>query len=109
MTTKGNVTHVLPTTTYGKENKEKGGFVVLPDGAKKPIAFTAFGKTLDIVKSLKAGDTVEVEFVVESREWNEKWYSDVVALGVKVISTAKPAGKTTVNEPIGGFSDDLPF
>jgi hypothetical protein len=93
------------------------------DQYPKKIAFTAFSE--QIISQLKAtsiGSTVKVNFRVESREYNGKWYSDIRAFGLTSMSApaSQPMssqgdsfGEQVLNNTMEGLtqtgSDDLPF
>ena len=65
----------------GKEWK-KSGFVVTTEGDyPKDVAFSVFGeeKVDNLMKFNKVGQRVDVSFNVESREYNEKYYTDLQA------------------------------
>lgn len=91
----GKVVKVLPTTTYGKDNKKKGGFVIsCMDGKyEKKIAFTVFETNLPKLDNVKEDSTVEVEFKLDSREWQGKWFTDAVAWDIKVSGSVASAPK----------------
>ena len=66
------------------------------------------------VKNLKEGDTIKVNFEVESREWQGKYFTDAVAYKVELVSEALPLkddkGKITLTENLSvPTGDDLPF
>lgn len=90
----GIVTHILPVTTYGKENKKKGGFVIeFQDGKyQSSLAFDCFDKSLMDMSDLEVGDNVSVVFSVKSREYQGKWYSNVNAFGIKITHKAQTGG-----------------
>lgn len=113
MEAQGIVIAILPQTTYGKENKKKGGFVIeFQDGKyQSNLAFECFDKALMDMSDLEVGDNVSVNFSVKSREWQGKWYTNVNAFGVKIThKTQKNGGKKEepfrVPDPAGS---DLPF
>ena len=41
----------------------------------KKIYMSAWGDKVEGIKNLSLGDTIKVSFFVESREFNEKWYT----------------------------------
>lgn len=85
MELKGKLVAKLPVTTYGKEGKKKGGFVIeYGDKYPKKVAFTVFEKNLPALDGAAIGADMLVDFVIESREWNGKWYTDAVAMKVQV-------------------------
>ncbi len=59
----------------------RGGFVIETDGDyPRKVAFTAFGEErVAMAKNIPMGSAVQVTFTPESREFNEKWYTDLRA------------------------------
>lgn len=89
MTIKGTVTHILPTQSGmgSKGEWHKSGFVIETEGQHpKAIAFVCWG--LSIMNEVHIGGVVEVEFSVESREYQGRWYTD--ARASKVMELSKP-------------------
>ncbi len=95
------------------------------DQYPKKIAFTAFNEQLiSQLKPIVVGSTIKVNFRVESREYNGKWYSDIRAFGITSMSAGAPApmqsatsGQSFEEEATANTmeglaqtgSDDLPF
>lgn len=89
----------------------------------KKIAFLAFGdQMIASLKTVSVGTTVKVNFRVESREYNGRWYTDVRAFGLTPLSApasqpmasqGESFGETVLNNTMEGMtqtgSDDLPF
>lgn len=99
----------LPTVTYGKGNKKKGGFVIETEGKyPKKVAFTVFETKLPTILSLGVGEKVEVDAVVESREWQGKWFTDVVAQNFVSLG-AGSQGKKEEEFRVPDTSNNLPF
>lgn len=89
---------------------------------EKHIAFEVFGKERIDEFAIQAGDNVTVELDVESRVWNERWFTNVRCIRCekekpqaveepeeaqvieKVMKNAKPAPKKQAEE-----KNDLPF
>lgn len=93
---------------------------------EKHIAFEVFGKDRIEEFNIQAGDNVTVTLDLESRVWNERWYTNVRCLKcekeqpqpveepepvteeeqviAKVMKNVKPAPKKQAEE-----QDDLPF
>ncbi len=70
----------------------KGAFVVeTEEQFPKKVHFTVWGenmvKTLD---SIKEDDQIKVYFSVESREYNERWYTDLKAYRIDSLMTVTP-------------------
>lgn len=59
----------------------RGGFVIeTGDDYPRKVAFTAFGEErIAMVQNVPMGSMVQVTFTPESREFNEKWYTDLRA------------------------------
>ena len=57
----------------------RGGFVIETDGEyPRQVAFTTFGEDrLAMVASIPLGSPVIVTFTPESREYQERWYTDL--------------------------------
>ncbi|MFM7016699.1 MAG: DUF3127 domain-containing protein [Bacteroidota bacterium] len=93
------------------------------DQYPKKIAFTAFGEqVINQLKSIAVGSTVKVNFRVESREYNGRWYTDVRAFGISSMSAPASApmqsqgqsfSEDVLTSTMDGLtqtgSDDLPF
>lgn len=129
----GKIMRVLPEQS-GKSAKtgndwKKGSFVLETESTfPKKVCFTVWGELTAQVKSLKEGQHVKVSFDVESREFNDRWYTDLKAWkidpegGESVIgsgekqsvntttpSTAGAESFSASSEPTEDSSDDLPF
>lgn len=57
----------------------RGGFVIeTGDDFPRKVAFTAFGEErVAMAKNIPMGQLVQVTFTPESREFNERWYTDL--------------------------------
>lgn len=78
----------------------RGGFVIETDGDyPRKVAFTAFGEErVAMAKSLPMGTLVQVTFTPESREFNEKWYTDLRASRIQpFVAGQMPAPATGYN------------
>lgn len=101
MEIKGKVKTVLPIESgagkNGKEWKRQDFVVEFKDGDyDKIVAMTArTDGSLKTVAGLKPGQDVTVQFNVESREYNGKYYTNLTAW--KIDAGSAPSG------------DDLPF
>lgn len=54
-------------------------FIIMTQGEHtRPVAFRTFNKErAALIQSLKIGETVLVDYVPESREFNGKWFTDL--------------------------------
>lgn len=61
-----------------------GGFVIETlDAYPKYVALTIFGQgRLNLLQGLSAGDIIVVEYSPESRNVNEKWYTDLKCITI---------------------------
>jgi hypothetical protein len=102
----------------------RGGFVIETDSDyPRQVAFTLFGEDrLAMINGIALNSPVVVTFSPESREFNDRWYTDLrcirVVPMVAGIPTAAPAAAPTTapapsaapfaSKPAEG-DDDLPF
>lgn len=71
----------------------------------KKLAFIAFGdQMVSSLKSVAVGSTVKVNFRVESREYNGRWYTDIRAYGITSLSA--PASDPMASAP-QSFGEDV--
>lgn len=72
----------------GKEWRKTTFTIMTTDGHSRMVGFSAFGSDkVAIVQMLNPGDTISVQFYPESREFNDKIFTDLVMVKVMV---AKP-------------------
>ncbi len=81
----------------------------------KEIAVTFMNKAQEVA-SLRVGETYTVSFDMESRKFNDRWYTDIRAWRVQPLQPAvqPPVDNMPpfVEEPMGagaGVVDDMPF
>ncbi len=75
----------------------KGGFVIETEGDyPRKVAFVAFGEErVAMAKSIPMGSLVQVTFNAESREFNERWYTDLRASRIQpFVPGQMPAAAT---------------
>lgn len=83
----------------------RGGFVIETEGDyPRKVAFTAFGEErVAMAKSIPMGTLVQVTFNPESREFNDKWYTDLRASRVQPFvpgqMPAAPSGYNWAGAP----------
>ncbi len=113
----GNVHKILPEQTGEGRNGKwvKQDFVIETDDKyPKKICFSAWGDKADIVKTLNTGDTVKISFNVESREFKDRWYTDLRPWKIEKNPTASSSGaenipKFTEDDIPPPEEEDLPF
>jgi len=73
-------------SAHSQKTWRKQSFVIETEETyPKKICFTVWNENVDALKSLKVGDKVEINFRLESHEFNEKWYTDAVAWKITKI------------------------
>ena len=92
----------------------KGAFVVETEGEfPKKVCFTVWGENMiKALDSIKEDDQIKVHFSVESREYNERWYTDLKAYRIdSLMSVAPKQVEVPEHEDIIPFGspEDLPF
>ena len=108
---------VLPLQTGTGRNGEwkKQDIIVETDGQyPKKICVSIWGDRIN-PQQLQTGNMLTMDFDVESREYNGKWYTDVKAWKIQLAgdSPAAPgpidAPPPTEEDSPGEAEDDLPF
>jgi hypothetical protein len=93
----------------------KRDFVIeTQDQFPKKICFSAWGDKSAEVGRLGIGTPVKIAFDVQSREYNEKWYTDLRPWKIDVLGAGDSAAPSQdfSDAPMGeisGDTDDLPF
>lgn len=113
----GTVNKILSEQTGDGRNGKwiKQDFVIeTNEKFPKKICFTAWGDKVDIVKNMKIGDSVKVGFNAESREFKEKWYTELRAWKIDSgKSGVNPSGQEFPKFPDDDIpppeEEDLPF
>ena len=123
----GKIIKVLPeqTGTGQKGAWKKQDFVIETiEQYPKKVCISAWGDKVDSLQIYSIGDEVKVSFNVESREYNEKWYTDIRVWKLEKGNDESPNGsadkfkKESVKQSkpeVDSFSsssqeeDDLPF
>jgi Domain of unknown function (DUF3127) len=86
----GSLIKVLPEET-GQGQKGvwvKQNFVIeTEEQYPKKVCFTAWGDKAADLKTYTLGEKLKVTFSVESREYNERWYSDIRAYRIDVLGS----------------------
>ncbi len=113
----GSVFKIMPEVTGEGRNGTwvKREFVIeTADQYPKKVCFSTWGDKTHDLKNLKVGDVVSVSFNADSREYNERWYTDLRAW--KIVKNAATGGGSAVEMPPISeddippeSNDDLPF
>lgn len=116
----GTVVHLLPEQTGSGKNGAwiKKDFVIetIDQQFNKKISFSAWGDKAEQVKTLNVGENVKVSFNIESREFNNKWYTDLRIWKLEKAGAASSTFEAPVNNLTeadfntpASEADDLPF
>src|ERR1700712_832575 len=108
----GKILQLLPAQTgAGKNGQWKKQEFILETGDTYPkkVCIAVWGDKIDLA-SFKLGDSIDVSFDVESREYNGKWYTDVKAWKVVTASKQKEGGRpaATTSSSATNFTDAPP-
>jgi hypothetical protein len=114
----GKVVHILPLQSGQGKNGEwrKQDFVIETEGQyPKKVCFSLWGDKINQA-AISQNDFVNVQFDVESREYNSRWYTDLKAFRVTKSGGASGGVPPGMDIPppdfmsdSGGETDDLPF
>ena len=123
--TTGRVLQILPevkgTSARGEWKKQDFVIETAEEQYPKKICFTLFNDKNGTFDKIKPNMEVEVSFSIESREYNDKWFSNINAFRVDLVqqgggttgsSTNVPPYSQSDIPPLGGDQDDkddLPF
>lgn len=102
MEIKGKLIKIMPVETVGANNFKKQS-IVIETAEKYPqkISFTFLKDNVDKIAQFKPGSSVIVKFDLRGREYNGKFYNDVV--GWSIVKDDSPVA---IKEE---YSDDIPF
>ena len=108
---------LLPLQTGTGKNGEwkKQDIIVETESSQYPkkVCITVWGDKIN-TGQLKIGSQLKIDFDVESREYNGRWYTDVKAWKIESAGGAVPAETTNSQEEdfhntTLTSNDDLPF
>lgn len=111
----GKLVQLLPMQSgQGKNGPWKKQEVIVETEGQYPkkVCISIWGDKAD-EKILQVGNNLKVDFDVESREYNGRWYTDVKAWKVELAGAAGPGLNDSfsqpVEQPIDNMEDGLPF
>lgn len=123
--TKGKIVKILePQTGSSKNGEWKKQDIILEttEAYPKKICFSIWNDKISQLEGVEVGDEVRVMFSVASREYNNKWYSDITAYQLDNMSKKEydsnvsfPPNKQEVSNlnldvlAASEDSEDLPF
>ena len=118
----GTVVTILPEQRFNGKNGEvvKNQFVIEHGGQyKKKAVFSVLGEDKWKQMNVVQGADVQVSFDIDAREWNGKWFGELLAWRVQnvngqqqqqsAVPNAKPMPQPQQEETSKNSADDLPF
>ena len=108
----GTVKEIFDTQTFAS-GFNKRAFVVTSEADKYPqdIQFECLKERIELVDKLSKGDKVNVSFDINGREWNGKYFVNLVAWKIEGSGAAAPSGddEPPLPDPDEAFDDEPPF
>ncbi len=104
LTINGKLVMVLApqSGTSARGNWKKQSFIIETlETYPKKICLIAWNERTEILKSLTPGDELKINISIESREYNERWYTDVKANEIIKVSGAPLAAASSPTPEIG--------
>lgn len=109
-TIKGTCVKRLPIQTTSTGKQILTIIVEQPGDYPKNVAITFFDKSVHRADIVDVGVEAEYSVNIESREYNEKYYTDVKCWKVNVISQGQALPEQDQSQlTLENNSDDLPF
>ncbi|MFN8208565.1 MAG: DUF3127 domain-containing protein [Bacteroidales bacterium] len=117
----GKLLQVLPVQEIQGKNgpMQKHTFVIeTQEQYPKKVCFSAWGDKTGDLKQSAAGDMLKVQFSLESREYQGRWYTEAKAYRIEKSGAGRPAeaswpGSDSIPPPqapsFDAAPDDLPF
>ena len=105
----GKLVKILPEQSGEGKNGRwvKQDFVIeTADKFPKKVCFSTWGDKTDLLKVFSAGDMLRVSFNPESREYNQKWYTDLRAWKIEAKNAGSTSGNTGGTPPLS--EKDIP-
>lgn len=108
------LTQLLPLQTGTGKNGQwkKQEFIVETEGQfPKKVCISIWGDKID-ENQLQIGNELKIDFDIESREYNGRWYTDIKAWKIEVAGTGgqtSPGGPSNKGMGITNNDEDLPF
>jgi hypothetical protein len=105
---------LLPIQTgTGKNGEWKKQEIILETEGQYPkkVCCSVWGDKISD-KQLQIGNLLKIDFDIESREYNSKWYTDVKAFKIEVLNNNYIDTPIATNNPIEDAKDEsdiLPF
>lgn len=113
LTIQGEVKEILKpesgTSKAGKDWNKQDFVIKTNDQYPRLVCFTLFGDKTDLISNISVGETVDVSFNLESREYNGRYFHNVNAWKVLKVENSQSEPQNESHEPEPENADDLPF
>lgn len=87
----GKLQYVGAVETVGAKVTQKRTIVIYVEGQyPKDVAFTLLGQKVTLTDNLHIDQMVKVSFDVSSRQWQDKWFTDVIAWRIEDATQEQP-------------------
>lgn len=105
----GTVKKIFPEQTFAS-GFNKRAFVVTSEADKYPqdIQFECLKDKVELVDKLKEGDKVKVSFDINGREWNEKYFVNLVAWKIDYSAADSTSDEPPPFDPADEILDEEP-
>ncbi|GAB3504719.1 DUF3127 domain-containing protein [Spirosoma knui] len=118
----GKLIKVLPEVTgqgkNGPWNKQEFVIETLDSQYPKKVCMTAWGEKANDLKQFADGDTLKATFSAESREYNDRWYTELRAFRIELAegdggptagAPSRPASAQSTRPAQQGQPAGMPF
>lgn len=99
----GKLIKVLPEVTgqgkNGPWNKQEFVIETADSQFPKKVCMTAWGDKANDLKQFADGDTLKATFSAESREYNERWYTELRAFRIELVDGDSGVGASAPSRP----------
>lgn len=108
----GKVFQVLPEQTgtsqgSGKTWRKQAFVIETEEQYPKKVVFNGWNDTVDAIKGLQVGEKIKINFRAESREYNERWYTDLTVWRIVKINEQTITGTNNSAPPVEPPADVL--
>lgn len=93
----GKVVKLLPEQSGESSRgpwKKQDLIIETDDQFPKKLAITCWGEKVDEIQKLSEGTKLKVSVNLESREFNERWYTDVKAWKIEVLGQGQDSSSS---------------
>jgi hypothetical protein len=99
---------VMGGTSARGEWKKQSFVIETQETYPKKVCITCWNEKLNDLSKYSEGQMVKVSFNAESREFQNKWYTDLTAWRIESSSATSGNNNNAANTEDNGFSQDVP-